>query len=188
MVAPELRRIPLIGLRFANAGDAALLKRWREEPAVAEHQPLRPASVAQLRAELARQRAEDLYSDRGDKFQWVILADDRPVGWITLVIANWEHGLAEVGYAISTDFQRRGLMPVALEQLLYDLFFSTTLRRIEARCSIDNRASQKVLERVGFEREGLLKEYFILRGKSVDNYLYAVLRDRFVPRIVESHD
>ena len=73
-------------------------------------------------------------------------------------------------------FQRRGIMPRALELLLVDLFDHTRLRRIEARCAVDNIASQKVLSRIGFEREGRLKEYFVLRGEAIDNYLYAKLR------------
>jgi len=117
----------------------------------------------------------------GDKYQWVIEADNEPAGWMTLVVINWEHGLAEVGYALSHEFQGRGLMPVALNQLLADLFLNTTLERIEARCAIGNVPSQKVLERVGFTREGRLRAYFKLRGERIDNYIYAILRRDFLP-------
>ncbi len=176
---PEARpHLPAVRLRPVQPGDAVLLDRWRRETEVRRHQPLSESSVAQLYAELAQQRGDDLYRGRGDKFQWVILADDRPAGWITLVITNWTHGLAELGYALSTPFQRRGVMPRALEILLADLFAHTRLRRIEARCAVDNLASQKVLERLGFAREGRLKEYFVLRGKAVDNFLYAILKRR----------
>lgn len=174
---PEARRpLPDVRLRPVQPGDAVLLDRWRQETEVRRHQPLSDSSVAQLYAELAQQRGEDLYRGRGEKFQWVVLADARPAGWITLVITNWTHGLAELGYALSTSFQRRGVMPRALELLLEDLFGHTALRRIEARCAVDNLASQKVLERLGFRREGRLEAYFVLRGEAVDNYLYAILK------------
>ena len=176
---PEARpQLPRVRLRPVQPGDAVLLDRWRQETEVRRHQPLSESSVAQLYAELAQQRGDDLYRGRGDKFQWVVLADDRPAGWITLMITNWTHGLAELGYALSTPFQRRGIMPRALELLLDDLFDHTRLRRIEARCAVDNVASQKVLERLGFEREGRLREYFVLRDRAVDNFLYARLRGR----------
>ena len=175
---PEARSsAPIVRLRPVQPGDAVLLDRWRQETEVRRYQPLSESSVAQLYAELAQQRSEDLYAGRGEKYQWVILADDRPAGWITLVITNWTHGLAELGYALSTSYQRRGVMPLALQLLLSDLFSNTRLRRIEARCAVENVASQKVLERLGFEREGKLRRYFVLRGRPVDNYLYAVLRD-----------
>lgn len=134
--------------------------------------------MAQLRSELAGQKIDNLYRDHGEKFQWIVEAPE-PVGWITLVVANWEHGLAEIGYALSTRHQRRGIMYQALEAFLSDLFCRTSLRRLEARCAVQNFASQKVLEALGFEREGHLKQFFVLQGVPVDNYLYAMLREEW---------
>lgn len=168
-------------LRPTYPADAPLLQRWRAEPSVRLHQPLSEVSLGQLRAELALNRVDDLYRSRGDKFQWVVLADTEPAGWITLVVTNWEHGLAEIGYALTTRFQRQGLMVEALNLLLADLFFRTALERVEARCSVENVGSQKVLSKLGFRKEGELKGYFVLQGQRVDNYLFAILRGDFVP-------
>ena len=146
-------------------------------------QPLNELPTAQLRADVASQRMADLYRGRGEKFQWIVEVEAEPAGWITLVVSNWEHGLAEVGYALSTLYQSRGLMTDALGQLLGDLFANTLLERVEARCAIENHGSQRVLEKNGFLREGRLKGYFKLRGKRVDNYLYALLREDDYSRI-----
>lgn len=170
-------RRPSVTIRQVRPADAILLDRWRLEPSVREHQPLSDASAAQLLADLHRQRNDDLYASEGQKFQWLVLEDLQPAGWITLVIINWDHGLAEIGYALSTEFQRRGLMAEALQALLADLFERTAIRRLEARCAVSNRASQRVLDAVGFKREGLLRGYFVLRGREIDNYLYAILRE-----------
>ncbi len=163
-------------LRAARRTDAPLLHLWRNEPSVARHQPLGPATVERLAAELDIQDHRHLRQGKGDKFQWIIEVGGQPAGWMTLVATNWEHGLAELGYALSTPFQRRGIAPRAIKQLLDELFTNTRLQRIEARCSVENTASARVLERTGFEREGTLRAYFELRGERVDNYLYAVLR------------
>lgn len=165
-----------VRLRAAHAEDAALLKAWRAEESVRRHQPLSDLTVGQLRQDLASQRMADLYRGLGEKFQWVIELEEEPVGWITLVVSNWEHGLAEVGYALRSGHQGRGIMPRALELLLTDLFRRTSIERVEARCAVNNLASQKVLLKVGFVYEGLLRAYFRLRGERVDNFLYAVLR------------
>jgi RimJ/RimL family protein N-acetyltransferase len=117
----------------------------------------------------------DLYCGQGDKFQWIVRLDDQPAGWITLLVTNWEHGLAEIGYALSTPFQGRAIMPRALTILLGDLFRRTRIERVEARCAVDNAASQRVLEHLGFQREGRLRGYFVLRGRRVDNFLYGIL-------------
>lgn len=174
----EVESAERVSLRPAHPGDAGLLERWRHEPSIRRFQPLSDVSRVRLRAELACQNPDDLYRGCGDKFQWIVEVDARPAGWITLVVANWDHGLAELGYALSTAYQRRGFMPRAIRLLLADLFSRTRLVRIEARCAVDNVASRKVLEDVGFEREGRLRGYFVLAGRRVDNYLYAVLSDR----------
>lgn len=165
-----------IALRPAAPADAAALAAWRAEPSVRLHQPLQEASLADLRADLARQRPADLFRARGDRFQWIVMAENEAVGWITLAITSWEQGVAEVGYALTTAAQGRGIMPVALTQLVAELFGQTALERLEARCSVENLASQRVLERVGFTREGRLRHYFELGGRRVDNFLYALLR------------
>lgn len=173
---PVGRSSRTVSLRAAVAGDAPLLARWRDEESIRRHQPLRDLDLGELRDEISALRPSDLWRSQGDRFQWIVLADREPVGWITLQIVTWEHGLAELGYSLTTREQGKGLMPVALRLLLTDLFTGTALRRLEARCAVENIPSQKILERLGFVREGRLRELFELRGRAVDNYLYALLR------------
>jgi RimJ/RimL family protein N-acetyltransferase len=72
-------------------------------------------------------------------------------------------------------------MSQALQILVADLYLATPLERLEARCAVDNVASQRVLEKVGFRREGLLRGYFQLDGARIDNYLYSLLRGDLLP-------
>ncbi len=170
-----------IVVRPARAADAGRLRAWRGEASVREHQPLREVSLAQLRADLATATVADLYRARGDRFIWIVEADDSPCGWITLVVANWEHGLSEIGYALSTPFQGKGIMARALVILFPEIFLRTSIERLEARCSVENLASQRVLDKLGFTREGVLRGYFRLRGERVDHVLYSLLREDFLP-------
>jgi ribosomal-protein-alanine N-acetyltransferase len=73
-------------------------------------------------------------------------------------------------------------MPRALAQLLTDLFGRTRLHRIEARTAVDNLGSQRVLEGLGFRREGLLRAYFQLDGRWIDNYLFALVKEEWEAR------
>lgn len=177
MALPAGSPAPEVSLRPAQPRDAELLFRWRGQQSVRRYQPLNDLNVAQLRSDIASHRLADLYRGRGEKFQWIVEVGGRPAGWITLVVSNWEHGLAEVGYALASDFQGVGVMTVALEAFLAELFARTSLERIEARCAVGNAASQRVLEKTGFTREGRLRSYFVLQGRRVDNYLYSLLRD-----------
>src|SRR3954463_5785224 len=182
MALPERRSSSQVSLRPAAPRDADLLRQWRSEPTVQRFQPLNELPTAQLRADVASQRMADLYRGRGEKFQWIVQVDGQPAGWITLVVSNWEHGLAEGGYALSTVFQSRGVMSEALAILLDDLFHNTLLERIEARCAVENIGSQRVLEKNSFAREGRLKGYFKLRGRRIDNFLYSLLREDYLAR------
>jgi [ribosomal protein S5]-alanine N-acetyltransferase len=173
---------PVVTLRPAAPRDAELLRQWRAETSVRRFQPLNDLPASQLRADVASQRMSELYRGQGDKFQWIVQVDGQPAGWITLVVSNWEHGLAEVGYALSTRYQSRGLMTEALGLLLADLFANTTIERVEARCAVENSASRRVLEKNGFRLEGHLRGYFKLRGRRIDNYLLALLREDFESR------
>jgi ribosomal-protein-alanine N-acetyltransferase len=168
---------PAVTLRPARVSDAALFRSWRGEPSVRRHQPLRDVPLAQIRNDLASQHMQDLYRGRGERFQWVVEVDRRPAGWITLVVGNWEHGLCEVGFALTSSRQSQGVMTQALGQLVPDLFERTRLERIEARCAVDNHASRRVLEKSGFRHEGVLRGYFLLHGRRVDHHLYARLRE-----------
>ena len=181
MVTSPDPRPDRVRIRPARVSDAALFRSWRSEPSVRKHQPLRDVAVSHIRADLAAQNVDDLYRSRGDRFQWVIEAGRTPAGWITLVVANWEHGLCEIGFALSSPFQGCGIMPRAVGLLLPELFLASSLYRVEARCSVDNHASQRVLESTGFTREGKLRGYFVLADRRVDHYLYSLTRDEFLP-------
>ncbi len=179
---PGYRPLARVDIRPATPDDARLLREWRAEPSVRRHQPLHDVATSQLRADLTAQRHADLYLGRGERFLWIVEHGRAPAGWITLVVGNWEHGLAEIGYALSSAFLGRGLMKEALTLLLPDLFLRAAIYRLEARCAVDNVASQRVLEKLGFHHEGVLRRYFRLHGERVDHYLYALLRDDFLPR------
>lgn len=182
MVANREPRPRRVAIRAALPGDAGSLFAWRAEESVRRHQPLQETTASELRADLARQRMEDLYRGRGERFQWIVMVDGESAGWITLAILSWEHGLAEIGYALSTEYQGMRLMAEALSQLLPELFVAVGIERLEARCSVENVRSASLLESLGFLQEGRLRNYFTLRGKRIDNFLYALLREEFLER------
>lgn len=56
-------------------------------------------------------------------------------------------------------------------------FDTLRLHRIEAACIPDNKRSIRVLEKAGFQREGLLRSYLRINGIWQDHYLYALIAD-----------
>jgi RimJ/RimL family protein N-acetyltransferase len=103
------------------------------------------------------------------------LDDSRLIGECTLHSIDTASRRAELGYALSTGAQGRGYMAEALEELLDFAFGVLALNRIEAEIDPRNLASAKSLERLGFAREGLLRERWIVRGEVSDSALYGLL-------------
>jgi len=125
-----------------------------------------------------RRYAEDQRADTSYAFFLFRKADDALVGGLTL--ANIRRGVAQagsLGYWIGEPFARRGLMTGALEGLVPFAFGSLRLHRLEAACIPSNAASIRLLEKMGFGREGYAREYLCINGLWQDHLLFARLND-----------
>ncbi|MEQ8481629.1 MAG: GNAT family protein [Hoeflea sp.] len=102
----------------------------------------------------------------------------RLVGGVTLGAIR--RGVAEtctLGYWMGEEHAGKGLMRDAIRALLPHVFDSMRLHRIEAACIPDNTRSQRLLENVGFRREGYLNGYLKINGAWRDHLLYALIAE-----------
>jgi len=123
-----------------------------------------------------RRYAEDQRADTSYAFFLFRKSDDALVGGLTL--ANVRRGVAQagsLGYWIGEPFSRRGLMTGALLGLVPFAFASLRLHRLEAACIPSNAASIRLLEKMGFAREGYAREYLCINGLWQDHLLFALL-------------
>lgn len=90
---------------------------------------------------------------------------------------RWEkhHRLAEIGYELTPACWGQGLMTEAVRPILRFGFERMELHRVEARLDPQNRASGRVLERLGFRQEGLLRESWLYEGRFTDTAIYGLL-------------
>jgi ribosomal-protein-alanine N-acetyltransferase len=102
-------------------------------------------------------------------------SDDRLIGTCTLFNFNHQCKRAEIGYALARSAWGAGFMQEALSALITYAFTTLNLHRIEAEIDPHNVASAKTLERLGFVKEGLLRERWIVDGKISDSGLYGLL-------------
>jgi RimJ/RimL family protein N-acetyltransferase len=103
-------------------------------------------------------------------------ADAQLIGTCTLFNFNHQCKRAEIGYALARSAWGNGFMQEALPALIDYAFTELDLHRIEAEIDPHNAASGKTLERLGFLKEGLLRERWIVNGKVSDSHLYGLLR------------
>jgi len=93
--------------------------------------------------------------------------------------------LLEIGYVILPNERGKGYGSEATGIMVDYLFLSKDTMRIQATTDARNLASQRVLEKTGFKKEGTLRKCRFIRGKWTDEYLYSILREEWKePRIL----
>ena len=83
---------------------------------------------------------------------------------------------AELGYELNSSYHGKGLMTEALGAILSHIFTQTDINRVEAYVEPPNIASQKTLEKLGFTKEGTLRQFERCRGELIDICVYGCLR------------
>lgn len=164
-----------VALRWLTGADVEALYAIFSHPAVMRYWSTAPMSEAgQARALLADVH-EGFRSRR--LFQWgvVRLEDDRVIGTCTLFNIQEGQGRAEVGFALGHDYWGRGCMSEALAALIGFSFGTIGLRRLEADVDPRNAGSLRMLERLGFRREGLLRERWKVNGELQDSVILGLL-------------
>lgn len=91
-----------------------------------------------------------------------------------------------LGYQIARIHQGQGLMAEALRETNAFAFREMRLHRIMANHRPENERSARLLERLGFAREGLARDYLFIDGEWRDHVLTALVNPRFPPAWVES--
>jgi RimJ/RimL family protein N-acetyltransferase len=102
--------------------------------------------------------------------------DDLLIGSLTLFNLDFNHRRAEIGYALGRDYWGKGYMQEALRAVLTYAFEELDFHRIEADVDPRNDASIRTVERLGFQREGYLRERWQVGGEIQDALFYGLLR------------
>ncbi|KAL8481692.1 hypothetical protein ACS0TY_027455 [Phlomoides rotata] len=83
---------------------------------------------------------------------------------------------AELGYVVASEYWGKGVATRAVKMAAAAVFAEWDhLERLEAVVDVDNPASQRVVEKAGFKREGVLRKYYLLKGKPKDAVIFSIL-------------
>lgn len=117
----------------------------------------------------------------GSAMQFVIVekASQQVIGTCLLFRFEPASARAELGYVLGQPYWGAGYMHEALSALLGFAFETLALRRIEAEVDPRNLASDRLLLRLGFTREGLLRQRWVMKGEAKDSNIYGLLRDEW---------
>ena len=103
-------------------------------------------------------------------------SDGAFVGWCGLVRWNPTYRSASLGYCLNDEAWGHGYATEAAHALLQWAFDTLDLNRVQAETDTRNVASARVLEKLGFQREGTLREDCVVNGDVSDSWVYGLLR------------
>ena len=84
----------------------------------------------------------------------------------------------EIGYELTLEYWQKGIMTEVLKEIIKYGFNKLNINRIEALIIPENIGSRKLVEKIGFKEEGLLKEYRFEKNKFVDCCIYSMLKNK----------
>jgi RimJ/RimL family protein N-acetyltransferase len=164
-------------LRLVAATDMSDLMEVNGDPQVTRYLPYRAWSgLADAQAWYDRMATR---AQANESWQWVVVqrSTGRVIGTCLVFGFDWPSQRAEVGYVLGQSHWGAGIMYEAMVALVDYLFDEAKFRRLDAAADARNLASCKLLERLGFVREGLLRQHSLQHDELPDMALFGLLRD-----------
>jgi len=118
----------------------------------------------------------------GRAFDFAIRALDEPefhLGNISVWPTSKRERAGEIGYWIHSSATGKGVATEAAARVAQVGFEELELHRITLRIAVGNRPSERVAEKLGFTKEGLLRKEVLVRGRWMDHTLWAMLEDEY---------
>jgi RimJ/RimL family protein N-acetyltransferase len=165
-----------VNLRVMEKENLSFYVKWVNDPSFfGEYNPLEQTTKAEM------EKGYDTAPPERKRF-FVEKKDGTKIG----VVGVFPVGdLWEMGFALIPSERGKGYGTEAVTISVDYLFLSRDLVRVQATTDLRNVASQKVLEKAGFTREGVVRKSIFLRGQWRDLLLYSILREEWKePRIL----
>ncbi len=100
-------------------------------------------------------------------------------GSIGFLYLDWGNKKTEIGYWLGEKFEGLGLATKACALLIDHAFTDLGLHKVEIKMATKNEKSKAIPERLGFKREGMIRDYELLYGKYHDRVIYGLLEDEW---------
>lgn len=144
---------------------------WESNPQTMTCRPVRRRQLDELVAHM-----KEHFEKRDVHFLSIrLLSDDSYLGRITLFELNESNRSIEVGYMLGPPYRRQGYAREAMDLVLGFVFGTLNLNRIVAQTGAFNLASIALLESLGFQQEGTLRQHHLFNGVLYDDLLYGLL-------------
>lgn len=118
-----------------------------------------------------------IYAQQLPENVFVVRYENKIVGLIGFKFSDFANKKTEIGYWLSQNYQKKGIITLSVKRLMKFAFETMDINRIQLRCAVDNRPSNKVAQRLNFVFEGIERDGEILSdGEFTDLNVYSFLR------------
>jgi RimJ/RimL family protein N-acetyltransferase len=159
-----------VNLRVAEREDIPLYSEWTNNPEFFGEFEWFPQ-----RSRAEQEKAYDALTSDFKTF-FIEKKDGTKIGYVVHFLTGT---LLEIGYALVPSERGKGYCTEAVRILVDYLFLSKDIARIQVQTDPRNVASQKVLEKVGFNKEGTLRKSYFMWGEWTDSLIYSILREEW---------
>jgi [ribosomal protein S5]-alanine N-acetyltransferase len=163
-------------MRWASEDDVDAIYDVFSDPRVMRYWSSGPLANREAAAAMQREIAQNNLNDTAWKWGLALRDTNTVIGTVTLFNLSLSNGRAEIGYAMGSAHWGKGYMNEALKALIVHAFDVMDFRRLEADVDPRNTASIRTLERLGFQREGFLRERWHVGGELQDAFFYGLLK------------
>ena len=155
-----------VNLRLMEKAELHILADWLNDPAYMGMHEM-------------QETVEDLersFSRAGSQWFFVEEKDGAKIGWVAKYLVGNQ---TTVGFGVAPDKRFKGNATEAASIIVDYLFLTNDIVRVQADTGTENKASQRVLEKAGFQKEGTIRRHFFSTGKWRDSLLYSILREEW---------
>lgn len=159
-----------VNLRIVEKEDLPIIHEWFNSlDFTGRHDP--------VDAQQSRVDVEKKYDKLGPDEKWFFIEkkDGTKVGFVGTHLFEE----LEIGYALIPAERGRGYCTEAVEIMVDYLFMSKDRVRVQAATNSENKASRRVLEKAGFQKEGVVRKGLFVWGEWADLCLYGILREEW---------
>ncbi len=184
---PPTLETPRLILRPVSAADAGAVFLYASNPAVTRFTLFETHRSIDDSRWFVTDYVRSRYVSREPDPLAVALKDDPLRRMVGALGAHWvsqPNGTMELGYSLAEPYWGRGLTTEAAGAVTDHVFTEYPVERLQARVFVGNEPSGKVLERLGFQQEGVLRSLVFRRGRHWDIVMYGLVRPEWEGRRV----
>jgi len=119
--------------------------------------------------------------EKGNPSDWGVYLKEngKLIGTCGFSFIDEKNMVGEVGYVLGRKYWNKGIMTEAVRKVIEFGFEKLNLNRIQARCKVENIASERVMQKVGMKFEGVLREAVFAKGRFWDMKMYSILKREY---------